>query len=148
MIRKCVPMIHVPDVRATVEWYQGIGFEVTQTAGDEGDGLSFAMLSFGASQVMFTSGGAPSSARRRDVDLYVYTDDVDGLHERLKNGADVVKAPHDTFYGMRELIIRDVNRFWVTFGERSAGALLFKGIAAGDLETVVEALQLPGCTAD
>jgi uncharacterized glyoxalase superfamily protein PhnB len=141
-------MIHVPDVRATVAWYQGIGFQVVQTAGDDADGLSFAMLSFGTSEVMFNTGGASSAARRREVDLYVYTADVDGLHERLKDRADVVEEPHDTFYGMRELIIRDVNRFWITFGEQSAGALLFQGIAAGDPEAAVAALRRPGCAAD
>ena len=36
---------------------------------------------------------------------------------RLKDRVDVVEAPHDTEYGMRELIIRDLNRFWITFGE-------------------------------
>ena len=30
---------------------------------------------------------------------------------------DVRETPHDTFYGMREIIIRDLNRFWLTFGE-------------------------------
>jgi uncharacterized glyoxalase superfamily protein PhnB len=148
VIRKCVPMIHVPDVRATVEWYQGIGFEVVQTAAGDEDGLSFAMLSFGTSEVMFSSGGEASTARRREVDLYVYTEDVDGLHDRLKDRADVVEQPHDTFYGMRELIIRDLNRFWITFGEHSAGALLLQGIAAGDLDAVVKALQRSGCSAD
>lgn len=66
---------------------------------------------------MFNTGGSPSAAFRREVDLYVYTDDVDALHERLKDRVDVVEGPHDTFYGMREVIIRDVNRFWITFGE-------------------------------
>src|SRR5437762_10552599 len=47
MAKKVVPMIHVPDVRATVDWYQGIGFTVTNTYGNDSDGLSFAILSFG-----------------------------------------------------------------------------------------------------
>jgi len=34
----------------------------------------------------------------------------------LKGRVDVVEGPHDTFYGMRELIIRDLNRFWITVG--------------------------------
>ena len=38
-------MIHVPDVRATVEWYKTIGFTVANTYDDGGDGLSFAVLS-------------------------------------------------------------------------------------------------------
>ena len=46
---KVVPMLHVPNVRAAVDWYQNIGFTVLDTYGDDGDGLSFAILSFGSS---------------------------------------------------------------------------------------------------
>src|ERR1041384_7108437 len=35
MNQKVVPMIHVPDVRATVDWYQSIGFNVVATYGNE-----------------------------------------------------------------------------------------------------------------
>jgi len=45
-------MIHVPDVASTVNWYQNVGFKVLDTYGDGGDGLSFAILSFEASEVM------------------------------------------------------------------------------------------------
>ena len=58
MTRKVVPMIHVPDVRATVDWYKAIGFIVLDTYDDGGEGLSFAILSFGDTEVMFNSGGA------------------------------------------------------------------------------------------
>ena len=116
-------MIHVPDVRATVEWYQQIGFEVVATYGlGDTDNYSFAIMSFGETWVMFSTDGKPSDARRRELDLYVYTDDVDELYERLKEHVDVVEAPHDTFYGMHELIIRDLNRFWITFGQQIADA--------------------------
>ena len=113
-----VPMIHVPDVRATVEWYQGIGFNVVETY-DDGtpDGLSFAIMSFGNSQVMFNQGGEKSTKRRREVDLYSYVNDVDELHSQLKDRVDVIEGPHDMFYGMREIIIRDLNGFWITFGK-------------------------------
>ncbi len=110
-------LIHVPDVRATVDWYEAIGFTVTDTYDDGGEGLSFAILSFGRSEVMFNSGGQPSTQQRREVDLYVYTDDVDGLHQRLKDRVEVVKGLHDTFFGAREFIIRDLNRFWMTFAQ-------------------------------
>jgi predicted lactoylglutathione lyase len=33
--KKVVPMIHVPDVRATVAWYEKIGFTVKSTYADE-----------------------------------------------------------------------------------------------------------------
>jgi uncharacterized glyoxalase superfamily protein PhnB len=113
-------MIHVPDVRATVEWYAQIGFTVTNTYDDSGSGLSFAILSFGGGQVMFNSGGQSSHEKRREVDLYVDVDNVDEIYQGLKDRVEVVKDPHDTFYGMREFIIRDLNRFWITFGCQTA----------------------------
>jgi uncharacterized glyoxalase superfamily protein PhnB len=109
-------MIHVPDVRAAVEWYQTIGFTVDGTNEPEGE-MDWAVLSFGSTAIMLNEGGQPSASHRREVDLYLHVDDVDGLYERLKDTVEVVEAPHDTFYGMREFIIRDLNRFWITFGQ-------------------------------
>jgi len=142
MAGKMVPMIHVPDVRATVDWYRGIGFTVLDTYGDEADGLSFAMLSFGSSEVKFNSGGQPSTRHRREVDLYVYTDNVDDLYGRLKDRVDVIDGPHDTFYGMREFIIRDLNRFWITFGQTSVFGVLMNGVREGNAESVRAALGI------
>ena len=117
MAEKVVPMIHVLDVRATVDWYESIGFTVTDTYDDGGAGLSFGILSFGISEVMFSSGGQPSNQNRREVDLYIYVDNVDDLYGSLKDRVEIVKGLHNTFYGMREFIIRDVNRFWLTFAQ-------------------------------
>jgi hypothetical protein len=137
-------MIHVPDVRATVDWYEGIGFKVVNTYGNERDGLSFAIVSFGESQVMFSEGGQPSTQRRREVDLYVYTDNVDELYEKIQNRVDVVEKPHDTFYGMRELIIRDANRFWMTFGQPSVFSVLMNAVLEGNAGAVQKALHKKG----
>jgi hypothetical protein len=114
---KVVPMIHVPDVRGTVEWYKQIGFSVLDTYDDGGDGLSFAILSFGTGEVMFNAGGVASAKDRREVDLYLYCDGVDDLYARLRERVEVVEGLEDRFYGMREFIIRDLNRFWITFGQ-------------------------------
>lgn len=144
MIEKVVPMIHVPNVRATVDWYQDIGFTLSNSYGDGDKGLSFAILKFGNSELMFNQGGQPSNSHRREVDLYVSTDKVDDLYSRLKDRVDVVEGPHDTFYGMRELIIRDLNRFWITFAEESAFARLLKGVHEGNAEGVRNALGRGG----
>jgi len=142
MSKTVVPMIHVPDVRATVDWYQGIGFNVVSTYSNEtADGMSFAIVSFGESRVMFNQGGETSTSRRREVDLYVYTDDVDDLYERLKDQVDVVEGPHITFYGMREIIIRDLNRFWITFGQESIFAMLMSGVSKAKPELVQKAVN-------
>ena len=116
MTRKAVPMLHVPDVQATMDWYAGIGFTVQRV--NEQDGrIDWALLTFGASELMLSGGGTTSDAWRRDVDLYVHTDGVDDLYESLRSRTDVVEPPHDTFYGMREFILRDLNRFWLTFAQ-------------------------------
>ena len=116
MSAKIVPMIHVPDVRATADWYVSIGF--TLVRGNEEDGqLDWALLSYGGSEIMLSLGGKPSSAHRREFDLYIHVENVDRLYDSLKDKAELVEALHDTFYGMREFVIRDCNRFWITFGQ-------------------------------
>ena len=121
MSKRVVPMIHVPNVRATVDWYKEIGFNVIETYDDGGSGLSFAVMSFGDTRVMFNQGGQASTQRRREVDLYVYTENVDQLFAALKARVDVIEPPHDKFYGLREFIFRDLNRFWITFAEPISG---------------------------
>jgi len=116
MERRVTPMIHVPDIRAAVTWYESIGFRLLQSHEEDGR-MMWAMLAFGDGRIMFNIGGRASDAHRREVDLYVQTEGIDVLFEQLKDRADVFETPHDTEYGMRELVIRDLNRFWITFGE-------------------------------
>lgn len=66
---------------------------------------------------MLQSSGKASGARRREFDLYIWVDDVDDLARRIRDRVEVVVDLNDTFYGMREFIIRDINRFWITFGQ-------------------------------
>jgi uncharacterized glyoxalase superfamily protein PhnB len=115
MSQTIVPMIHVPDVSGTVDWYVSIGFTVLRQNEEDGE-VNWAKLSFGNSEIMLNSGGKPSTEHRREIDLYITTDNVDELYRRLKDRCQVVEAVHDAFYGMREFIIRDINGFWVTFG--------------------------------
>ena len=101
-----IPMIHVPDVSATVEWYRSIGFNVRNTNVEEGE-MNWAALTCGDGEFMLNAAGNPSTAHRREVDLYVSTTGIDDLYDTLKQRVDVVEPPHNTFYGMREFIIRD-----------------------------------------
>ena len=118
MPQSVVPMIHVPDVKATVEWYEAVaGFTRARVHEEDGEML-WALLRYGNAEFMLNVGGKTSGARRREVDLYVYAEGgVDEVYRRLKDRVDVVEEPHDTFYGMREVIVRDLNRFWITFAE-------------------------------
>lgn len=112
-----VPMIHVPDVRATVAWYQSIGFHLA-AANEDCGAMDWASMTFGDGRVMFSVAGRASDAPRREVDLYVYCDDVDALRAQLDGRVEIVQDLYDAFYGMREFIVRDCNRFWITFGQQ------------------------------
>lgn len=116
MTRTVTPMIHVPDVRAAADWYAAIGFTVLDIGEDDGEAV-FGLIALGEGRVMLNCGGKASDAPRREVDLYVHTTDIDALFLQVKDRAEVVEAPHDTFYGMREFIVRDLNGFWLTFGQ-------------------------------
>jgi uncharacterized glyoxalase superfamily protein PhnB len=118
MAQRIVPMIHVPDVNATAQWYQSIGFEIRNVNRECVDGeIDWALLRLGQSEIMLSAGGRPSSAPRREFDLYTHVDDVDTLRRALDGKVELVEDLHETFYGAREFIIRDCNGFWITFGE-------------------------------
>lgn len=134
-MQSCVtPMIHVPDVRDTAAWYESVGFAVRSWHGCDADGLGtgplpadmeldWVLLRWGADGVMLNAGGTRSDAARREVDLYIDlppgdpSGGVDALFGRLQGKVDVVEPPYDAFHGNRELIIRDINGFWLTFAE-------------------------------
>ncbi len=116
MSERIVPMIHVPDVRATADWYASIGFKLVRTNVEDGE-MNWALLLLGNSELMLQSGGKLSTAHRREFDLYIHTDNLQALHAALSGRVQVVQELYDTFYGMREFIIRDCNGFWITFGQ-------------------------------
>ena len=116
MPQDVVPMIHVPDVRATADWYISIGFKLIRENEEDGE-INWAKLSFGNSEIMLDAGGRPSTDHRREVDLYILTDKVADIYRNLKERVQIIEGLHETFYGMREFVIRDINGFWVTFGE-------------------------------
>ncbi len=99
MSEKVVPMIHVPDVRATAEWYVSIGFKLVRYNEEDGE-INWALLSYGHSELMLQSGGKLSTAHRREVDLYIHTDNVERVYRNLKDRTQLVVDLYDAFYGM------------------------------------------------
>lgn len=125
-IRKCVPMISVPDVAAALDWYTSIGFQEIARYPDRG-AANFGMVSFGKAEIMFTPNGKRGE---QGVSVWLYTDNVDELYQCLKarqfeaatagatnglNGIDFVEHLNDTFYGAREFGIRDPNGYVLYF---------------------------------
>ena len=109
-------MIHAPDVAATVAWYQTPGFRVVNTNDCDGT-IDWALLAFGDGRLMVNADGHQAGGDRRDADLFVAVDDVDGLYQQLKGRVDIGDEPAETFYGTREFALLDPNGFRLTFSQ-------------------------------
>src|SRR5580765_4448558 len=100
MHQAVVPMIRVPDVRATAAWYISIGFTLERVNEEDGE-LNWALLTFNGSQIMLNTSGKPSNAHRREVDLYIHNADVDLLRrqlgESLGSSLNLVQDLYNTF---------------------------------------------------
>jgi ankyrin repeat protein/catechol 2,3-dioxygenase-like lactoylglutathione lyase family enzyme len=131
-VGKVVPMLTVPDVAATLDWYVSIGFrEVERYTGDDGL-VNFGMAAFGNAELMLNMHGTTGP---HDVTLWFYTDRVDQLYElltarqlafargmlegggRADNGQRIEfeQGIADMFYGARQFSIRDPNGFVLYF---------------------------------
>ena len=134
-IKKGVPMISVPDIAATLDWYASIGFK--EIARYQDDGLvNFGMVSFGKAELMLVMHGKPGP---HDVSLWFYTGQVDSLYQLLKSrqleavqaaltgepgdhkGIEFVEDLCDPFYGGREFGIRDLNGYALYFIQPAEG---------------------------
>jgi hypothetical protein len=116
-VKKSVAMFSVGDLRATVLWYESIGFTVHDRYEDGGE-LTFARLSLGAGELTLTPGGNPGP---RDVSLWFFTDRVEEIYQRLKTrqlrSADVRfdEDLYEPFYGGRQFSVRDPNGLSLIF---------------------------------
>jgi ankyrin repeat protein len=127
--KKTVPMFFVPDMRATVLWYQSIGFTVDDQYEDGGE-LVFAKLSFGCGEFALSPGGSPGP---RDVSLWLFVDRIEEFYELFKKRQlGVAQAAlagdagtegevrfeedlYEPFYGGRQFSIRDNNGLSLVF---------------------------------
>src|SRR4051812_28950046 len=74
------PMFAVQDMRATLRWYEAIGFRVTDRYEDAGE-IVFARLAFGGCEFTITPGGTGGP---RDVRLWLRTRRVEDIYRQLK----------------------------------------------------------------
>jgi catechol 2,3-dioxygenase-like lactoylglutathione lyase family enzyme len=121
-VLKSEPMFSVADMRATVAWYESVGFTVKDRY-EDGGSLMFAKVAFGNAEFALSPGGDPGP---RGVSLWFFTDRVHDLYQLFKSrqlDATRPDAPgskpglevrfdedlYAPFYGGRQFSIRDVN---------------------------------------
>ena len=131
---KIEPMVAVPDLDATVAWYQAIGWELTGSHGEDGK-LDFAHLSFGNASLMFVPSGDPWRGPTARLSLWIGTRRLDELYALLKGqqlerarallAGDPTAIPelkftadlYTAFYGQREFGFRDPNGIELMFSQ-------------------------------
>ena len=113
------PRFVVPDVVKAAEYYRDVlGFEIV---GYLQDPPVLALVSRDDVEIHFIRGEGPAgerSQRRRDEpDAYIWVGEVETLARELKErGARILEGPVDREYGMREIVIQDLDGFRIAFG--------------------------------
>lgn len=128
------PMLAVPDVAATVRWYEALGFRLAGSHGANGI-LDWASVVLGSTEVMLVPCGDPLRQPARGVSLWIRTDQIERWYGFIKGrqleyaaallqgerptrpGFPFVLDLHTAFYGQREFGIRDPNGIEVMFAQ-------------------------------
>jgi catechol 2,3-dioxygenase-like lactoylglutathione lyase family enzyme len=106
------PSVRVRDVARAIEFYTTrLGFTLGFTWGDEPPG--FAGVNLGEVQI-FLQRGDPGTV---PAQVYFVVDDADALHAyQAANGVNVLRAPADQAYELRDYTVADLDGNELTFG--------------------------------
>ncbi|PYX29979.1 MAG: hypothetical protein DMG77_10850 [Acidobacteria bacterium] len=123
-VKKLTPVLFVEDVEPCVKfWVEQLGFQKTTEVPD-GNKLAFAMLQKSNVELMYQSyasadkdvGAISKLVRKGPTFLYVEVDNLDETMAAI-NGAEVVMPVRTTFYGAREIGIKDPAGHFITFAQ-------------------------------
>ena len=119
-IRAVAPVFLVADVKRAAAYYEdALGFRVPRFWGEP---PSFAIAGRDGVEVMLNQVGIPdlvhaNAAQNGRFDAYFHVRDADVLYAELsERGADIVCAPEDFEYQMREFQVRDPDGHLIAFG--------------------------------
>jgi predicted enzyme related to lactoylglutathione lyase len=121
-IRHHATVLLVEDLdRAFVYYRDRLGFDGHKW---ERNPRHYAYVSRGDTYVHLACFGGVAPRPHREVvppdmfDLYIYVEDVEALHaEFVERGADILNAPVDTEYGLREIRVRESEGHVLAFGK-------------------------------
>ncbi len=124
---KVTPILGVRQVRQAAEYYRDVlGFSldpeygVFQPSAEEPDGV-YALVERDGASIHFQIRRGDVPARQRqpfERDAYLYVQDLDALYADLQSrGAVITQPPRVAPYGLREIVVEDLNGYRLTFGE-------------------------------
>ena len=102
-VTQVVPILQVADVPASMSYYEEkLGFETLWTHGDD----QFAAIGRDGMMIFLQC----EHGEVRPSTVYMVVSDVDALHaDAAARGAEIVHAPEDRPWGMREMIVKDLD---------------------------------------
>ena len=121
-VKKLTPVLFVEKIESVLPfWTQHLGFIKTVEVPD-GDRLAFVILQQGPAEVMYQSFASvdkdlPAIAadiRKGPTFLYLEVDDLEAVKTAIA-GMDVYMPERTTFYGSREIGIKDPAGHFITF---------------------------------
>jgi len=125
MVSKSTPILHVKSVEPSVKfWTERFGFHQTISV-PEGDHLGFVALDNDQVEIMYqTYSGMqsdPANPLAKAVEqgpsfLFMEVPDIKATAEAAK-GADIVQPIHETFYGAKEIVVREPGGHFVIFSQ-------------------------------
>jgi uncharacterized glyoxalase superfamily protein PhnB len=132
-VKRLAANLYVQDVSPCVAFWERLGFVKTMEVPD-GPKLAFAQMKKGELEVMYGSyasldreaAGMRKALRNSPAFLFVEVANLDEAIAATK-GAEVVAAVHTTFYGSKEITVKDPGGNMVTFAQ--FGGPLSKGQA-------------------
>lgn len=128
MVNKSTPILHVKSIEPSLKfWTERFGFHKTIEV-PEGDHLGFVALENDKVEIMYqTYSGMqadPANPLAKAVEqgpsfLFMEVPDIKAAEQALK-GADIVQPIHDTFYGSKEIVVKEPGGHFVIFSQLPA----------------------------
>jgi uncharacterized glyoxalase superfamily protein PhnB len=126
-VKKITSVLFVQEIEPCVRfWVDRFGFQKTVEV-PEGDKLGFAMLQKGNVELMYQSYASADKdvtnisqqVRKGPTFLYVEVDNLDETISAIQ-GSEVVMPVRNTFYGSKEIGVKDPAGHYVTFAQFGA----------------------------
>lgn len=126
MYQKITANLMVQNVNETAEFYKKyFGFRTTVTVPDSGD-FDFAILNADKVELMFQKieslGDDVPYLKNMPVGgsftLFIEVSNVDEIYNRFKGEVEILVDMKTTFYGMKEVTVKDNNGYVLTFAEK------------------------------
>jgi uncharacterized glyoxalase superfamily protein PhnB len=126
-LKTLTPNVLVTSVNETVNWYkENLAFQLIMSVPEEGK-MDWAMVQRDEVALMFQTRESltEDSGLFADIPIggsmsfFTKMTGLDELHELIVDKSAIVKEPYITFYGMKEMMVKDCNGYYFTFAEES-----------------------------